>query len=239
MKRRIIGIIALMIAIVLTAVSITVSAMSAAPKSDEMTERTEIQQTQQTPETQETPIPEDSTPAESTEPTNQSEAIETPIPEETEEDPWVTQNRVIPDVIPEFDETAYQVLSPQEALEQHGYFYKYEPQYRATYYWLTHGLASAANISYEELEQWYKETVIPDQINNVEPQEMYTVSFIKHFHIPKDIFEQVCEALPLWYDRLYDGNYDKTEEQYEIPNADIIYTFDNEIINNYYRRVQS
>lgn len=67
---------------------------------------------------------------------------------------------------------------------------------------------------------------------------MYTVSFIKHFHIPKDIFEQVCEELPLWYDRLYDGNYDKTEEQYEIPNADIIYTFDNEIINNYYRRVQ-
>ena len=55
---------------------------------------------------------------------------------------------------------------------------------------------------------------------------MYTVSFIKHFHIPKDIFEQVCEELPLWYDRLYDGNYDKTEEQYEIPNADIIYTFD-------------
>ena len=235
MKRRIIGIIALMIAIVLTAVSITVSAMSATPKADEITESTKIQQTQ---ETEETTITEGSTPDESTEPTNQSEAIETPIPEETEEDPWVTQNRVIPDVIPEFDETAYQVLSPQEALEQRGFFYTYTPEYRDIYHWIPKGLSEAANISYEEIDQWREETVIPNKINNVEPQEMYTVSFIKRFHIPKDIFEQVCEALPLWYDRLYDGNYDKTEEQYEIPNADIIYTFDNEIINNYYRRVQ-
>ncbi len=146
---------------------------------------------------------------------------------------------MIPDVIPEFDETAYQVLSPQEALEQRGFFYTYTPEYRDIYHWIPKGLSEAANISYEEIDQWREETVIPNKINNVEPQEMYTVSFIKHFHIPKDIFEQVCEALPLWYDRLYDGNYDKTEEQYEIPNADIIYTFDNEIINNYYRRVQS
>ena len=235
MKRRIVGIIALMIAIVLTAVSITVSAMSATPKADEITESTKIQQTQ---ETEETTITEDPVPAESTEQADQSEAIETPIPEETEEDPWVTQNRVIPDVIPEFDETAYQVLSPQEALEQRGFFYTYTPEYRDIYHWIPKGLSEAANISYEEIDQWREETVIPNKINNVEPQEMYTVSFIKRFHIPKDIFEQVCEALPLWYDRLYDGNYDKTEEQYEIPNADIIYTFDNEIINNYYRRVQ-
>ena len=239
MKRRIIGIIALIIAIILTAVSITVSAMSAAPNSDEMTERTEFQQTQQTQETEETTITEDPVPAESTEPADQSEAIETPIPEETEEDPWVTQNRVIPDVIPEFDETAYQVLSPQEALEQRGFFYTYTPEYRDIYHWIPKGLSEAANISYEEIDQWREETVIPNKINNVEPQEMYTVSFIKHFHIPKDIFEQVCEELPLWYDGLYgEDGYDKTEEQYEIPNADIIYTFDNEIINNYYRRVQ-
>ncbi len=239
MKRRIVGIIALMIAIVLTAVSLTVSAISAGPKSDEMTESTKIQKTQQTQETEETTITEGSTPDESTEPTNQSEAIETPIPEETEEDPWVTQNRVIPDVIPEFDETAYQVLSPQEALEQRGFFYTYTPEYRDIYHWIPKGLSEAANISYEEIDQWREETVIPNKINNVEPQEMYTVSFIKHFHIPKDIFEQVCEELPLWYDGLYgEDGYDKTEEQYEIPNADIIYTFDNEIINNYYRRVQ-
>ena len=181
MKRRIVGIIALMIAIILTAVSITVSAMSAAPNSDEMTERTEIQQTQQSQETEETTITEGSTPDESTEPTDQSEAIETPIPEETEEDPWVTQNRVIPDVIPEFDETAYQVLSPQEALEQRGFFYTYTPEYRDIYHWIPKGLSEAANISYEEIDQWREETVIPNKINNVEPQEMYTVSFIKHF----------------------------------------------------------
>ena len=243
MKRRIIGIAVLMIAIILTAVSITVSAMSAAPNSDEMTESTKIQKTQQTQETEETTITEGSTPDESTEPTNQSEAIETPIPEETEEDPWVTQNRVIPDVIPEFDETAYQVLSPQEALEQHGYFYKYEPQYRATYYWLTHGLASAANISYEELDQWKLENIRPNEINGIEPQEMYTVTFIKDFHISREVFEQACEEFQLWLEdkseRWAEGDAIFSMEEYEMPNADIIYTFDNEIINNYYRRVQS
>ena len=242
MKRRIVGIIALMIAIILTAVSITVSAMSAAPNSDEMTERTEIQQTQQTQETEETTITEDPVPAESTEPANQSEAIETPIPEETEEDPWVTQNRVIPDVIPEFDETAYQVLSPQEALEQNCDFYKYEPQYRATYYWLTHGLASAANISYEELDQWKLENIRPNEINGIEPQEMYTVTFIKDFHISREVFEQACEEFQLWLEdkseRWAEGDAIFSMERYEMPNADIIYTFDNEIINNYYRRVQ-
>lgn len=72
-------------------------------------------------ETVETTITKEPMPAQTTEP------VEPPIPEETEKDPWVTQNRVIPDVISEFDETAYQVLSPQEALEQHGYFYKYKP----------------------------------------------------------------------------------------------------------------
>ena len=243
MKRRIIGIIALIIAIVLTAVSITVSAMSAAPNSDEMTERTEFQQTQQTQETEETTITEDPVPAESTEPADQSEAIETPIPEETEEDPWVTQNRVIPDVIPEFDETAYQVLSPQEALEQHGYFYKYEPQYPATYYWLTYGLASAANISYEEFDQWKLENIRPNEINGIEPQEMYTVTFIKDFHISREAFEQACQEFQLWLEdkseRWAEGDAIFSMEEYEMPNADIIYTFDNEIINNYYRRVQS
>mgnify|MGYP006900616291 CR=1 FL=1 len=240
MKRRIIGIAVLMIAIVLTAVSITVSAMSATPKADEITESTKIQQTQ---ETEETTITEDPVPAESTEPANQSEAIETPIPEETEEDPWVTQNRVIPDVIPEFDETAYQVLSPQEALEQNCDFYKYEPQYRATYYWLTHGLASAANISYEELDQWKLENIRPNEINGIEPQEMYTVTFIKDFHISREVFEQACEEFQLWLEdkseRWAEGDAIFSMERYEMPNADIIYTFDNEIINNYYRRVQS
>ena len=244
MKRRIIGIIALMIAIVLTAVSITVSAMSATPKADEMTERTEIQQTQQTQETEETTITEDPVPAESTEPTDQSEAIETPIPEETEEDPWVTQNRVIPDVIPEFDETAYQVLSPQEALEQHGYFYKYEPQYRDIYYLVGPiTLIETAGVSYEEFEQWSLENMRSNEINGIEPQEMYTVTFIKDFHISREAFEQACEEFQLWLEdkseRWAEGDAIFSMERYEMPNADIIYTFDNEIINNYYRRVQS
>lgn len=163
-------------------------------------------------------------------------------PLETEEDPWVTQNRVIPDVIPEFDETAYQVLSPQKALEQHGYFYKYEPQYRDTYYWVTPDLLSAANIGNKEYCQWIAENIHPNEINGIEPQEMYTVTFIKDFHISREAFEQACEEFQLWLEdkseRWAEGDAIFSMEEYEMPNADIIYTFDNEIINNYYRRVQ-
>ncbi|MBS5734595.1 MAG: hypothetical protein KHW87_07840 [Clostridiales bacterium] len=238
MKRRI-GIIVLIIAIVLTAVSLIVSILSNSPNSNETTESTKIQQTQ---ETEETTITEDPVPAESTEPVDQLEAIETPIPEETEEDAWVTQNRVIPDVIPEFDETAYHVLSPQEALEQHGYFYKYEPQYRDTYYWVTPDLLSAANIGNEEYGQWIVENIYPNEINGIEPQEMYTVTFIKDFHISREAFEQACQEFQLWLEdkskRWAEGDAIFSMERYEMPNADIIYTFDNEIINNYYRRVQ-
>lgn len=162
-----------------------------------MTERTEIQQTQQSQETGKKPQSlKTHTPAESTEPADQSEAIETPIPEETEEDPWVTQNRVIPDVIRSLTRQPIRCCLLRKRWNSSGFFYTYTPEYRDIYHWIPKGLSEAANISYEEIDQWREETVIPNKINNVEPQEMYTVSFIKHFHIPKDIFEQVCEELP-------------------------------------------
>jgi len=65
------------------------------------------------------------------------------------------------------------------------------------------------------------------------PQEMVLVSFVKHFNISRKDFDKVVEQDRLANKKL---GIDDTEELYELPNADIIYTFDNDIINEYYRR---
>ncbi len=62
--------------------------------------------------------------------------------------------------------------------------------------------------------------------------EMLLAAFIKHFDIPRDAFEQAVEyyksAVVLF-------GYDLTDEEFEAPNVDILYTFDNVLINEYYR----
>jgi len=66
-----------------------------------------------------------------------------------------------------------------------------------------------------------------------EPQEMALVTFIRHYKVKREDFDKAVEERRALNVRL--GN-DMTNEWYELPNADIIYTFDNDIINEYYRR---
>jgi len=67
----------------------------------------------------------------------------------------------------------------------------------------------------------------------VEPTEMASVTFIKYFEIEKVDFERVIGERKEF---LLSLDIDITEEENELPNPNIIYTFDNEIINAYYRR---
>lgn len=67
----------------------------------------------------------------------------------------------------------------------------------------------------------------------IEDTEMLLVAFIKHFRIPKEKFLEAAEKERKFY---IEGERDLTSEDNEIPNADVLYTFDNEIINEYYRR---
>ena len=62
--------------------------------------------------------------------------------------------------------------------------------------------------------------------------EMLTVAFIKHFNIPREEFEQ---AVAYYQAAVQQFGYELTDETFEAPNVDILYTFDNEIINEYYR----
>ena len=60
--------------------------------------------------------------------------------------------------------------------------------------------------------------------------EMYLVSFIKHFNIPREEFDKAVKEYIS-----HRTTEELKKEFWEAPNADIIYTFDNEIINEYYR----
>jgi len=84
------------------------------------------------------------------------------------------------------------------------------------------------NEAYEDIA-WFERAdgLVP------EPSECWYVTVIKQYHIPKEQFET---AVQIEAERRIQWGYDLSEEENELPNADIIYSFDNEIINAYYRR---
>ena len=70
----------------------------------------------------------------------------------------------------------------------------------------------------------------------VESDEMDIVVWIKHFGIEKEDFVASMEKNKQWRLENWKEMSDLDAEGLEYPNPDIIYTFDNEIINAYYRR---
>ena len=62
--------------------------------------------------------------------------------------------------------------------------------------------------------------------------EMFLVSFVKRYNISRTDFDK---AVKVYIDTRNKTGVDLYSEENEVPNGDIIYTFDNEIINHYYR----
>lgn len=62
--------------------------------------------------------------------------------------------------------------------------------------------------------------------------EMLLVSFVKRYNISRTDFDK---AVKVYIDTRNKTGEDLYSEENEVPNGDIIYTFDNEIINRYYR----
>ena len=73
----------------------------------------------------------------------------------------------------------------------------------------------------------------PSTPDGIEPTEMLLVSFIKQFNISKEDFIEATNQLREIRER---NNWDTSNESNEIPNPDVIYTFDNDLISEYYRR---
>ena len=114
------------------------------------------------------------------------------------------------------------------------------PKYRPTYYdypqWLFELVEEEKAV---EADNLYQKTHWDSVGRYIEPDEMGTVTFIKHCNISKEDF---LAGLEKWKQQLLrlvasgESFWDIDLSRMELPNADIIYTFDNEIINAYYRR---
>ena len=110
-----------------------------------------------------------------------------------------------------------------------------QEKYRQCYYGITYQLAVL--VDDDELKEWKEETYKKDPN---ETNEMVVKLFVQHFDISKEDFERASlETAKVFYDpdcplpSMNPKDY-INQEMYEIYNADIIYTFDDEIINEYY-----
>jgi len=82
----------------------------------------------------------------------------------------------------------------------------------------------------DEFSAWAEENM---DGKSHELNEMCLVMFVKHFNIPRKDFEMATEKCIDGFKSV--GAKINKDELFEVPNADVIYTFDNEIINRYYR----
>jgi hypothetical protein len=106
----------------------------------------------------------------------------------------------------------------------------YLPSYRFAYYYIGGDLTEL--VDREAFRKWAESRHVYDP-EFTEPKEMVLVSFLKHFKISREQFDKEnAKTINAWKDM----GLLNTNERYEAPNADIIYTFDNDIINEYYRR---
>lgn len=187
-------------------------------------------------------------PAEATdEQTNEAELAEKPedieptdiiTKERIDTDLWIAQNKIVHEVAPVFVQGNMKVYSAKKALEELPFSFDSQPKYRDIYYrepWFLYDLVSP-----DEWNEWCTDIIIPNIQNNTQPNEPYVLTFVKHFQIEKEDFIKCVEKLRERQVRLHGlKSNEYPNEMYELHNADVIYTFDTELINNYYLRDQS
>ena len=131
--------------------------------------------------------------------------------------------------------TTYQIDSVKEEEIQNdlGGGYIESGKYRQCYYDIPYDFVIL--VGEDEYDTWYDEIYIPE----FNPDKSQVVAFVQYFNISKESFEKTnlklakdfveCGEKPTMRPLDYEN-----QQTYEIYNADIIYTFDDEIINEYY-----
>ena len=104
----------------------------------------------------------------------------------------------------------------------------YEPTYRFVYGIIPYDLVEY--VGSDEFEEWEK-TMEYSPVK--ESHEMSIAKLAKDFNIPKEDFVEIYKED---VERYLKNGWGIYVEEDELPNPDIIYTFDNEVINAYYRR---
>lgn len=134
------------------------------------------------------------------------------------------------------------------------YIDPYKTKYRRIYYC---GGSSGLDtffvnlVSSEEYDEWMNQYYAKHPTGDgmfregekiVEPTRMKIVDFVMYFDIPREVFEEAnntwCHSRMIkWGDVPVMNPKDyKEQEEFEVYNVDIIYTFDDELINAYYER---
>jgi apolipoprotein N-acyltransferase len=104
--------------------------------------------------------------------------------------------------------------------------FEYVPEkYRIIYYNIT--FYHAIIVGEETCIRWEETREPPSE------REMVLLSFIKHFNITRERFDKANEE---YLNSLIVAGDDLTAEHHEIPNVDLLYTFNNAKINDYYDR---
>ena len=170
----------------------------------------------------------------------------TALAEQLSEDEWVAQNREIPEVLPTLAPGDIE-LSPEDEII--GELMAGNPngisislQFRYCYYtsygsfWtLVYPEGFPEDGVPDEYSEWLNALSLIEDFNpNGTADEMPLVTLVKHFRVPKHVFVAEVEKKRQADSTFH--SYDPTSETQELPNADIIYTFDNDIINAYYSR---
>lgn len=141
------------------------------------------------------------------------------------ESPTATETLPAPVSLPEYRPGSVQ-LEPQDQDE-----FSFERKYRLAYYriwgYFTECLTEEETADYM---QWVDEYNKSTDYGETQ-EEMLLVTYIKRYNISRAEFDAAVEKMQVEMPPEDGVIY----EESEVPNGDIIYTFDNEVINRYYR----
>ena len=141
------------------------------------------------------------------------------------ESPTATETLPVPVSLPEYKPGSVK-LEPQDQDE-----FSFERKYRLAYYRIW-GCFTACLTEEETADymQWVDEYNKSTNYGETQ-EEMLLVTYIKRYNISRAEFDAAVEKMQAEMPPEDGVIY----EESEIPNGDIIYTFDNEVINRYYR----
>ena len=134
--------------------------------------------------------------------------------------------------VPDYATWSEYVPGTIELVSQKSDDFSFERKYRYLYY--SYRIKFETLLSAEQKADWrefHSEDVKRNNYGELQ-EEMLLVTMIKRYNIPKEAFQSVVDYYIQLCQKL---DQDMLHEEYEIPNVDVIYTFDNEIINRFYR----
>ncbi len=141
--------------------------------------------------------------------------------------------------VPPVETTAPQETKPMPVYErpialepQNNDDYNFERKYRICYYRIWGEFTALLNEEQRADEADWLEAEFARTNYGRDQNTMLLADWVRRYNIPREAFDRAVEEF-MQHNKI--DTYSVIPEEIEPPNADIIYTFDDEIINEYYR----